>query len=126
MNTRIKSTYSLRPIAYAESPSLIESRPQLQTLFGVPKNYFVILLAFMILIASSLFWVWVRVEHIKSAYHINDLQNKLVQLDEEQRLLEVERSSLRRPDRLRRLAKERFQMNAPRSEQVLRLNQFSL
>tara|TARA_B100000683_G_scaffold255823_1_gene275766 strand:- start:1184 stop:1480 length:297 start_codon:yes stop_codon:yes gene_type:complete len=90
-----------------------------ESLLGIPKNYFVILLAFLILIASSLFWVWVRVEHIKTAYHINDLQNSLVKLDEEQRLLEVERSSLRRPERLRQLAYEQFQMKAPTPNQLM-------
>ena len=78
-------------------------------------------LSFLLLIASGLFWVWVRVEHIKTAYHINDLQNQLMQLDETERLLEVERASLRRPDRLRRMAKKQFQMHAPRVKQVINL-----
>ena len=62
-----------------------------------------------------------RVEHIKTAYHINDLQNQLIQLDEAERLLEVERASLRRPDRLRRMAKTQFKMHAPRVKQVINL-----
>lgn len=119
MNVRTRTTYSLRPIAYAESSSIVEPHRGEETFFGVPMNYFVVLVAFMILIASSLFWVWVRVEHIKTAYHINDLQNKLVQLDEERRLLEVERSSLRRPERLRQLAKHQFKMKAPAPDQLL-------
>ena len=119
MNARTRTAYSLRPISYSEVSSIVEPRMERQTLMGIPTNYFVVLLAFLILIASSLFWVWVRVEHIKTAYHINDLQNSLVKLDEEQRLLEVERSSLRRPERLRRLAHEQFQMKAPTPNQLM-------
>ena len=121
MNARTKTAYSLRPMGYSEGTSIIEARYEPATILGVPMNFYAIVLSFLLLIASGLFWVWVRVEHIKTAYHINDLQNQLMQLDETERLLEVERASLRRPDRLRRMAKKQFQMHAPRVKQVINL-----
>ena len=126
MNARTKTAYSLRPMGYSEGTSIIEARYEPTAILGVPMNYFAVLLSFLLLIASGLFWVWVRVEHIKTAYHINDLQNQLIQLDENERLLEVERASLRRPDRLRRMAKKQFKMHAPRLEQVVKLESLNL
>lgn len=86
----------------------------------------VLLLASIVSVAlvmsSVLFLVWVRMAEIQAGYAVYQLQGEKVRLRQTKSALEVEIASLRRPDRLHRLA-AKYGLQAPRAEQILHISQ---
>lgn len=65
------------------------------------------------------FLVWLKIEQVQAGYSIFALQMRLVELRQEQSALEVERSALKRPERLSRLAHTELGLYPVRPEQIL-------
>lgn len=80
-------------------------------------------LATMALLLPLLFLVGVRVAQLQAAYSIAKLETQRVELDQERRVLELEISVLKRPDRIERLAETKLGLNPPSEAQFLRLSQ---
>lgn len=71
-------------------------------------------------VASVVLLVWVRMADVQAGYEVYRLQREKVKLRQAQSALEVELASLRRPDRLHELARERGLL-PPAAERVLRI-----
>lgn len=68
--------------------------------------------------ASAVFLVWVRVTTVQLGYELAKTQAALQALEEQNRVISTQVSSLKSPERLRELAKERFRLSSPTAEQV--------
>ena len=77
-----------------------------------------ILVAF-ILMAVALLLVWTRVHMTQLEYRVADEINRGERLLEEQRKLRLEYATLKAPQRIERIAKEKLLMSYPKQEQVI-------
>jgi cell division protein FtsL len=73
------------------------------------------------LLAAALFYVWAEVTTVRMGYMMSQASDAHRTLLEENRGLRIEVAALRAPERLERLAIERYKLEAPKSEQVIRL-----
>lgn len=74
------------------------------------------LVAFMAIL--SLFYIWSRVQIVQYGYEINELKVRQHQLIEENKRLKVETATLKSPNRIEKIARERLKMRAPLPEQI--------
>lgn len=74
------------------------------------------LVAFMAIL--SLFYIWSRVQIVQYGYEINELKARQHQLIEENKKLKVETATLKSPNRIEKIAREKLKMRAPLPEQV--------
>ncbi len=65
------------------------------------------------------FLVWLKIEQVQAGYSIFALQMRLLELRQEQSALQVERTALRRPERLSRLAQQKLGLFPVRPDQVI-------
>lgn len=72
-------------------------------------------------VAAALFYVWAQVTTVRLGYALSEASDTHRVLIEENRGLRIEVAALRAPERLERLAAERYQLEPPRTEQVIRL-----
>ncbi len=75
--------------------------------------------AVSLIIASLVFLVWAKMTQVQTGYKIHALQVELMELRYERNALLVELSSLSRPDRLEKIAKQDFGMAFPLPSQVI-------
>ena len=68
--------------------------------------------------AAAVLLVWTRVTALRIGYEIAAKQSALVRVEEERRVLETEASALRSPERLRKLARDRFGLAPPTAGQT--------
>lgn len=87
----------------------------------VPALLLASIFAAALVMGSVLFLVWVRMAEMQAGYAVYQLQGEKVRLRQTKSALEVETASLRRPDRLHRLA-AKYGLQAPRAEQVLHIS----
>lgn len=72
-------------------------------------------------LAAALFYVWAEVTTVRMGYMMSQASDAHRVLLEENRGLRIEVAALRAPERLERLAIERYKLEPPKSEQVIRL-----
>jgi cell division protein FtsL len=72
--------------------------------------------------ASVVMLVWVKMTQVQAGYAIHKHQQELLELKRERSALEVEVSSLRRPERLARVGQQYFGLRAPAPGQVVRVD----
>lgn len=95
-----------------------------QTASRVPDGLVSLLatvVAAALITASVVMLVWVKMTQVQAAYAIHQQQQQLVELKRERSALEVEVSSLRRPERLARVGAQHFGLYAPAPGQVITL-----
>ncbi len=83
------------------------------------SNFIVVTLALM---AVALFYVWSHIHMTELEYLVAAEMSVKEKLLEEQQKLKVEIATLKAPQRLEALAKERLQMTYPTRDQVIILN----
>ena len=66
-------------------------------------KWFLWIIPFILL---GIFYVWQHIEIVKSGYHINKLKNERTRMVEENRILRLNVSSLRSPQRIETIAKD--------------------
>jgi cell division protein FtsL len=72
-------------------------------------------------VSAALFYVWAEITTVRIGYllsHASDSHRALLEVN---RGLRIEVAALRAPERLEKLAIERFNLEPPRTEQVIRL-----
>jgi cell division protein FtsL len=72
-----------------------------------------------ILLATSLFFVWSRLQVINLQYDISSLESRLRNLNQESRRLQLEAASLRNPGRIELVARRDLGLHHPTPDQVL-------
>ena len=70
--------------------------------------------------AAALFYVWTHVTTVRLGYLLSRAAENRDALVEENRALRIEISSLEAPERLARIATERFGLVPPRPDQIVR------
>ena len=78
----------------------------------------VILVCFAALIAVALVHVAIRLQVVKRGYEISERSRERRELDEENRRLTLERSMLRNPARIEKIAREKLGMRRPEPSQI--------
>ncbi|HAR43425.1 MAG TPA: hypothetical protein DCS07_12475 [Bdellovibrionales bacterium] len=77
--------------------------------------------AIPVLIIMATGTVWLRLSIIGTTYDINQAEKILRQLQKDRQQLELKLASLRSPRRLEALAKSKFDLKQPRSDQIIHL-----
>lgn len=72
-------------------------------------------------VAAALFFVWAEITTMRLGYTLSQASDAHKSLLEVNRGLRIEVAALRAPERLERLAVERFHLEPPKTEQVIRL-----
>ena len=67
--------------------------------------------------------VWTRVRVIALGYEVTRLHREVADLTQERAMLEAEVAKLKSPDRLERVAHERFHMRLPRGSEIIFIDQ---
>ena len=67
-------------------------------------------------------FVWVRLQIVNISYDIQGLKNQEKELKEDCNKLTLQIDEARSPQRLEKLARDRFDMHAPRADQTIVLN----
>lgn len=81
------------------------------------------LVAIVLPFAAAVFaYTWVHEQGLEAGYRIEALEQRLEDLLQEERLLELEATRLRRPERLSALALEKLGMAPPTLDQMIFLN----
>ncbi len=81
------------------------------------------LMAVVMLVA--LFLVWARIQVIQLGYEVSRMRNELRELSQKRDLLEADVASLKSPERLAKVAAERFGMRLPMGDEVVVLRKGS-
>ena len=90
-----------------------------QRVGGAPARATVMALAVAaLLVAACLFCVWSRLEVVRQGYANAAAAKQIKSLTAEQEKLRVEAATLRSPDRIEAIAKERLGMQFPAPEQI--------
>lgn len=74
------------------------------------------------LIGMAIGTVWLRLSIVRTTYSIDQDEKKIRQLQLERQQLELRVTALRSPRRLELLARTRFGLTQPKSEQIVHLN----
>jgi cell division protein FtsL len=74
-------------------------------------------------VCAALFYVWAQVTTTRLGYTVSQVSDTHRSLLEVNRGLRIEVAALRAPERLERLAIERFRLVPPKNEQVIRLEE---
>ena len=72
--------------------------------------------------AAGLAYTWIHEQGLQAGYRIEQLERRLEELLQQERLLELEATRLSRPERLSALALEQLGMAPPTLEQMVFLN----
>lgn len=67
--------------------------------------------------------VWLRLRVVRTTYEINETERLLSEGRQEQERLELKVAQLRSPRRLELLAKSRFGLNPPKTDQVVHVKE---
>ena len=74
-----------------------------------------------LLVLLAVTTVWLRLSIVRTSYAINQTEKKVRSLRQEREDLDLKLAALRSPHRLEVLAKARFGLGTPRSDQVIQL-----
>lgn len=72
-------------------------------------------------VAAALFYVWAEMTTVHLGYQLSRASEMHRKLLEENRGLRIEVAALRAPERLKRIAEDRFHLEPPKTEQVVRI-----
>jgi len=93
-----------------------------QRVGGCPASTTVTALAVAaLLVAASLLCVWSRIEVVRQGYANAAAAKQIKELTAEQENLRVQAASLRSPDRIETIAREKLRMQYPKPEQIMTL-----
>lgn len=84
-----------------------------------PKDFWMAILVSILFMFGALALVWPYVKKIKLAYEYQDLAKEREELSKENRLLNLERESLRSLNRIHLLAKSEVGMKEPEENKVI-------
>ncbi|MFH0798900.1 MAG: cell division protein FtsL [Pseudomonadota bacterium] len=70
-------------------------------------------------VALSLLYVWIRIQVIQLGYEVSRIRKETTELKEQKNRLDAEVASLKSPDRLEAVGRERFGMRLPRSDEIV-------
>ncbi|NIU96995.1 MAG: hypothetical protein GWN57_12160 [Nitrospinaceae bacterium] len=84
-----------------------------------PREFGVVLLCGLLLLACALAYVWPNVKMVNLAYEFQEQKRRHQELIQENSLLKLERDSLRSLDRIQFLAETQIGMKEARPEQVV-------
>lgn len=103
---------------YATSVSL--KRQRTFTKDDLVKTRFLIRVLYLVgfIAALSLIYIWSRVQIVRYGYEINDLKIEQRLLAEENRQIQLELSTLKSPQRIERIAKDKLHMTTPGVDQI--------
>ena len=73
----------------------------------------------VLVVTMALLFVWVRMEVIQLGYEVSRLRKETRDLTEQRNLLEAKVASLKSPDRLMRIASQRFGMRLPQGGEIV-------
>ncbi len=79
------------------------------------------LLLMTILLGELLFYTWCRIQCVKVGYEIVEHQEANLRLTTRQNELNIELASLKSPERISEIAREKLGLITPTSEQVITL-----
>ena len=94
-------------------------------LLGAASDLSVLTLAVLLaapVVAAAVFYVWTHVATVHRGYELSAADDVHQALLEENRGLRIEVAALKRPDRLERLARERYRLRRPTKSQVIRID----
>ncbi len=74
---------------------------------------------FSVAIALALIFVWTRVRVVQIGYEVSQLNRKVSELSRQKNQIEVEVAKLKSPDRLEKIAVERFAMRLPAASEIV-------
>ena len=77
--------------------------------------------AIPVLILFSIGTVWLRLSLIRMTYAINQSEREIAKAREDRELLQVKVTALRSPRRLEALARTRFGLSQPRTDQIVHM-----
>lgn len=100
--------------------SAVVRRQKAYTKDDIAKTRFLFRVLFLVAFMSilSLFYIWSRVQIVQYGYEINALEVKNRGLVDENKKLKVEVATLKAPDRIEKIAKEKLGMGLPAPEQI--------
>jgi cell division protein FtsL len=75
--------------------------------------------AIPVLIAMAIGTVWLRLAIVRTTYSINQVERSIHNLKQEKQQIELRLAGLRSPRRLESLAKTKFGLTQPKSDQVI-------
>ena len=64
-------------------------------------------------------FVWTRVEVLRLGYEVTQLHHEVNLLTEQRAAMEAEVAHLKSPERLQRVARDRFHMRLPRGDEIM-------
>ena len=100
----------------------VERAPKKSSGSGSVRGWLALtLLLGIIFTLSSVFYVWLRIQQIHEGYRLAKLQDEYAQLTSVQRKMRLEWNRLQDPYFLEQLARERFGLNPPSTDQRLLL-----
>jgi cell division protein FtsL len=70
-------------------------------------------------VIMALLFVWVRIQVIHLGYEVSRLRKETRDLTEQRNMLEAKVSSLKSPERLMRIASQRFGMRLPQGDEIV-------
>lgn len=104
------------------SQSILRPIPKING-FVLQRPKLLPMLVFMaLLLAISLFYVWSRLQVLNLEYNISSLESRVRHLQQEAKGLQVEVASLRSPQRLEQVARQRLGLHLPTPDQVITVN----
>ena len=104
------------------SQSILRPIPKING-FTLQRPKLLPVLIFMaLLLAVSLFYVWSRLQVLNLEYSISSLESRVRHLQQESKGLQVEVASLRSPQRLEQVARQKLGLHLPTPDQVITVN----
>ncbi|SEM28850.1 cell division protein FtsL [Syntrophus gentianae] len=109
------------PIDETQDMSLPPELPEEEKSKGV--KYAPLIIAAFVLMGVALIYVWSHLRMTGLEYKIAEEMTRREQLLEEQRQLKVEIATLKAPNRIETIVKEKLQMIYPQREQIIHLGE---
>lgn len=79
-----------------------------------------------VLLIFSIGTVWLRLFMVRTTYSINQINRTISQLRQQKELLQLKLAALRSPGKLESLARIKFGLTQPRTEQIIHLTEMEL
>lgn len=79
-----------------------------------------------VLLIFSIGTVWLRLFIVRTTYSINQINRTILQLRQQKELLQLKLAALRSPGKLESLARIKFGLTQPRTEQIIHLSEMEL
>lgn len=118
----MSSTIITQPLVPAFSA--VRHQPMAPKSLAVRRRYVrqvAVLAALGVILA--LLYVWIRIQVIHLGYEVSRIRKETVELREQREILEAHVASLKAPARIESIARERFGMRLPRTDEVVIVEQ---